>query len=130
MRLLGIDYGTKKIGLAFGDTETKIAVPLEVIHKQGDEAIRDIVEIIRKDVIEGIVIGIPNAVASHSNEKQIAIVRSFIDELKKRTTILIVEEDESFTTTESRRLMYEEGAQAQEDALAAMIILQSYLNRM
>lgn len=130
MRLLGIDYGTKKIGLAFGDTESKIAVPLEVIHKQGDEAIRDIVEIIRKDEIEKIVIGIPQAVAAHANEKQMAIVRLFINELKKQTPILISEEDESFTTTESRRLMYEEGAPAEEDALAAMIILQAYLDRM
>jgi putative Holliday junction resolvase len=129
MRLLGIDYGKRKIGLAFGDTETKIAVPLEVIWKQGDEAIRDIVSILKKEDMEEIVIGIPNAVGGHSNEKQIAIVRSFIDKLKKFTDLPIEEEDESFTTSESRRLMFEEGAEAEEDALAAMIILQSYLNR-
>ncbi len=129
MRLLGIDYGKRKIGLAFGDTETKIAVPLEVIWKQGDEAIRDIVSILKKEDMEGIVIGIPSAVGSHPNEKQIAIVRAFVDKLKKQTDLPIEEEDESFTTAESRRLMHEEGAEAEEDALAAMIILQSYLNR-
>jgi putative Holliday junction resolvase len=129
MRLLGIDYGKRKIGLAFGDTETKIAVPLEVIWKQGDEAIRDIVSILKKEDMEGIVIGIPSAVGNHPNEKQIAIVRAFVDKLKKFTDLPIEEEDESFTTAESRRLMNEEGAEAEEDALAAMIILQSYLNR-
>jgi len=129
MRLLGIDYGKKKIGLAFGDTETKIAVPLEVVYKQGDEAIRDIVSILKKEDMEGIVIGIPNAVGNHPNEKQIAIVRMFVDKLKKVIDLPIEEEDESFTTAESRRLMFEEGAEAEEDALAAMIILQSYLNR-
>ncbi|OGL97802.1 hypothetical protein A2318_04730 [Candidatus Uhrbacteria bacterium RIFOXYB2_FULL_45_11] len=129
MRLLGIDYGKRKIGLAFGDTETKIAVPLEVIWKQGDEAIRDIVWILKKEEMGGIVIGIPSAVGSHPNEKQIAIVRAFIEKLKKQTELPIEEEDESFTTAESRRLMNEEGAEAEEDALAAMIILQSYLNR-
>lgn len=129
MRLLGIDYGKKKIGLAFGDTETKIAVPLEVIYKQGDEAIRDIVSILKNEDMEGIVIGIPGAVGVHSNEKQIAIVRSFIDKLKKLTDLSIEEEDEAFTTAESRRLMTEEGAEAEEDALAAMVILQAYLNR-
>jgi putative Holliday junction resolvase len=129
MRLLGIDYGKRKIGLAFGDTETKIAVPLEVVWKQGDEAIRDIVSILKKEDMEGIVIGIPSAVGNHPNEKQIAIVRSFVDKLKKFTDLPIEEEDESFTTAESRRLMNEEGAEAEEDALAAMIILQSYLNR-
>lgn len=129
MRLLGIDYGKKKIGLAFGDTETKIAVPLEVVRKEGDEAIRAIVDVIRKDGMEGIVIGIPSAVATHSNEKQITIVRAFIDKLKMQTDLPIEEEDESFTTAESRRLMFEEGAEAEEDALAAMVILQSYLNR-
>ncbi|OGL64065.1 hypothetical protein A3C09_03325 [Candidatus Uhrbacteria bacterium RIFCSPHIGHO2_02_FULL_47_44] len=129
MRLLGIDYGKKKIGLAFGDTETKIAVPLFVVRAQGDNAIREIVETLRKEEMEGIVIGIPSAVGSHPNEKQIAIVRAFIDKLKKHTELPIEEEDESFTTAESRRLMSEEGAEAEEDALAAMIILQSYLNR-
>jgi RNase H-fold protein (predicted Holliday junction resolvase) len=74
-------------------------------------------------------VGIPSAVGNHPNEKQIAIARLFIDKLKKHTTLQIEEEDESFTTAESRRLMFEEGAQAEEDALAAMIILQSYLNR-
>lgn len=129
MRLLGIDYGRKKIGLAFGDTETKIAVPLFVVRAQGDNAVREILETIRKEDMEGIVIGIPGAVGTHPNEKQIAIVRAFIDKLKKQTTLPIEEEDESFTTAESRRLMSEEGAEAEEDALAAMIILQSYLNR-
>lgn len=129
MRLLGIDYGRKKIGLAFGDTETKVAVPLEVIWKQGDEAIRDIVSIIKKEDMDGVVIGIPSAVGSHPNEKQIAIVRAFVEKLKKQINISVEEEDESFTTAESRRLMSEEGAEAEEDALAAMIILQSYLNR-
>lgn len=129
MRLLGIDYGKKKIGLAFGDTETKIAVPLFVVRKQGDDAVREIVETIKKEEMEGMVIGIPSAVGSHPNEKQIAIVRAFIEKLKKQTSLPIEEEDESFTTAESRRLMFEEGAEAEEDALAAMIILQSYLNR-
>ncbi len=129
MRLLGIDYGKKKIGLAFGDTETKIAVPLEVISKQGDEAIRDILLVLKQEDMEGIVIGIPGAVAEHQNKKQMATVRAFITALKKHTSLPIEEEDESFTTAESRRLMHEEGAQAEEDALAAMIILQGYLNR-
>lgn len=129
MRLLGIDYGKKKIGLAFGDTETKIAVPLEVIWKQGDEAIRDILSILKKEDMEGIVIGIPSAVGGHSNEKQIGIVRAFVEKLKVHTSLPIEEEDESFTTSESNRLIHEEGAEAEEDALAAMIILQSYLNR-
>jgi len=130
MRLLGIDYGKKKIGLAFGDTESKIAVPLEVIWKQGDEAIREIISILKKEDIDGIVLGMPGAVGSHANEKQIRIVKDFAEKIKKLTDLPITEEDESFTTSESRRLMSEEGADAEEDALAAMLILQSALNKM
>ena len=130
MRLLGIDYGKKKIGLALGDTASKIAVPLEVVYKQGDEAVRDVLKVIKSDGMEGIVIGIPSAVATHTNQKQIDIVRAFITELQKQTSIPIFEEDEAFTTAESQRLMSDEGAIADEDALAAMIIVQSYMNRM
>jgi len=129
MRLLGIDYGTKKIGLAFGDTETNVAVPLEVVYKQGDEAIREIILIVKKEDIDGIVVGIPSAVGVHTNEKQMAIVRSFIEKLKVQTALPIEEEDESFTTSESKRLMHEEGTRVEEDALAAMIMLQAFLNR-
>lgn len=128
MRLLGIDYGTKKIGLALGDTESKIAVPLEVIYSEGEEALRKLLKLIKDEGIEKIVIGMPSAVGNHPNEKQIAIVRLFIEKLKLHIDIPIEEEDESFTTAESRRLMVEEGALADEDALAAMIIAQSYLN--
>lgn len=128
MRLLGIDYGRKKIGLALGDTESKIAVPLEVIYAEGEVALLKLLKLIQDEGIEKIVIGIPSAVGNHPNEKQIAVVRSFIDKLKSHTNLPIEEEDESFTTTESRRLMKEEGALADEDALAAMIIAQSYLN--
>lgn len=129
MRLLGIDYGSRKIGLAFGDTESKIAVPLEVVRKSGEEAVRAIVDIMKVEDIEGIVVGIPSAVGRHANEKQIAIVRKFMEALKKHTSLPMDEEDESFTTSESRRLMTEEGAEAEEDALAAMVMLQAYLNR-
>lgn len=129
MRVLGIDYGTKKIGLAFGDTETRVAVPFEVIRARAEEALNALVSLIKEESIDQLVIGMPGAVGSHTNEEQQARVRGFMKALQSKINLPIAEEDESFTTAESIRLMKEERAGAEEDALAAMLILQSYLDR-
>lgn len=56
MKLLGVDYGTKRIGLATADTETKIATPLKVIDNDGD-ALKTVVDISNKKDVDTIVIG-------------------------------------------------------------------------
>ena len=101
MRILGIDYGKKKIGLAFAESDVKLALPLDVVPNLGAQTIMEIAKRIRVDDIDLVVIGMPGAVSSHGNEKQIAVVKSFIAELQKQTAVPIVEEDESFTTAES-----------------------------
>ncbi len=53
----------------------------------------------------------------------------FIEQLKAVLSVPVLEEDESYTTAESIRLQREEGSEADEDALAAMLIVQSYMSR-
>jgi len=127
MRILGIDYGDKKIGLGFGDSLVNVAVPLDVIPNRGDETIAVLVRRIKSEDIELIVVGVP---LSARSQGQVDKTRAFIAKLQAVTQLPIVEEDESFTTAESRRLQMEEDAKADEDALAAMLIVQQYLNRM
>lgn len=129
MRILGIDYGDKKIGLAFGDSSISVAVPLDVVPNMGDETIRVFCEKVKKDDIDVIVVGTPLATGDHHNSDQLKKTRDFIEKLKASIDIPIIEEDEAYTTTESLRLQEEEGAQAQEDALAAMLIIRSYMGR-
>lgn len=127
MRILGIDYGDKKIGLAFGDSSVKVAVPLDVILNTGEATIRELAKRVKAEDIELIVVGVP---LSPNTTKQLDKTRAFISLLKAAVTVPIVEEDESFTTAESRRLMAEEDAGAEEDALAAMLIVQQHLNNL
>jgi RNase H-fold protein (predicted Holliday junction resolvase) len=59
---------------------------------------------------------------------QLEKTRAFIAALQRVVTIPVFEEDESYTTFESIRLQREEGAGASEDALAAMLIVQAYMD--
>ena len=126
MRVLGIDYGDKKIGLAFGESEAKVAVPLEVIQNFGDETIKKLSEKIRLEDYDQVVVGVPLSTGKHHNSDQLEKSRAFIEKLKAVISIPVFEEDESYTTSESIRLQKEEGAGADEDALAAMLILEQF----
>jgi putative Holliday junction resolvase len=130
MRIFGIDYGDKKIGLAFGDSETRVAVPLEAILNSGDFTLRALKERIKNENIELVVIGVPLSTGGHHGPEQLEKTRNFIKDFQAVTGADVVEEDESYTTAESIRLRCEEGAQANEDALAAMLILQSYFDKL
>ncbi len=126
MRILGIDFGDKKIGLSFGESIAGIAVPLDVVPNMGDATMEKFVRHVKAEDIDLIVVGVP---LSSRSQAQVEKVRTFIAKLSAAVTIPVVEEDESFTTAESRRLQIEEGAKADEDALAAMLIVQQYINR-
>jgi len=126
---LGIDYGDKKIGLAFGDSDAQIAVPLDVVENMGEKTFEVFAEKANTEDIDIIVVGVPLSTGNHHSSDQLEKTRAFIASLEAVTSMPVVEEDESYTTAESIRLQQEEGAQAQEDALAAMLIVKSYISR-
>jgi len=133
MRYLGVDYGLRKIGLAFGDSETRFAVPGEVVEVVGaaprGRPVELVKNIIQEEGIDEIVVGVPLGVSDHSSE-QLELTRAFIADLKKVINLPVHEMDERYTSGEARRLQKEYGAQADEDALAAMLILQNYLDEL
>jgi putative Holliday junction resolvase len=129
MRILGIDYGDKKIGLAFGDSSAHVAVPLEVIINQGRETIEALVRRVQDEDIDRVVVGVPLPQGNHSGV-QLEKTRGFIAQLSKAVRVPVEEEDESFTSAESIRLQREDHSRVQEDALAAMLIVQSYLDQL
>jgi putative holliday junction resolvase len=130
MRILGIDYGDKKIGRAFGESDALVAVPLDVIQNKGEQTITELAEYVQKEDIDIVVIGAPLSTGGHHNSDQLEKTRSFKGQLEKVLSIPVHEEDESYTTTESIRLQKEEGAQAEEDAIAAMLIVRAYMEHM
>ena len=127
MRYLGVDFGLKKIGLSLGDDETKIASPLEVIPRIGAE--KKIASIVKDDGVDVLVVGVPLSAGEFHGGDQQKLTEAFIDELKK-SGYDVRTSDERYTSVESRRLQEEYGADAPEDALAAMLILQSYFSEM
>ncbi len=129
MRLLGIDYGLKKIGLAIGDDEAGVAAPLEVIRNDGEMTTELLAKRIRDEEIDAVVCGAPLSQGGHHSSDQLDKTRAFMESLRKQVTIPVYEEDESYTTKESIRIAREEKSGIDEDALAASLILQQFLNR-
>lgn len=128
MKLLGIDYGDKKIGLAIADLETKIATPYKILTNQGDYLAK-ISEICQGEEIEKIIVGLPLTLKS-STSKQTKKVLDFIDKLKKTIYLPIIEQDERLSSGYAKELLKEMKVKHLDDDVAAMIILQSYLDQL
>src|SRR4030042_5379345 len=127
-KLLGIDYGEKKVGLAIADTETRIASPYKILTNDKD-LLGKIKDICLKEEIGKIIVGVPLTLKSASS-RQTNIVLKFIDKLKKATYIEITEQDERLSSAYAKSLMKEMKIKHMDDDVAAMIILQSYLDEM
>lgn len=130
MRILGIDYGTKRIGLAIAETEIRLAVPYDTLDFTGVVVLECLAEIIEREEIEKIIIGMPKTL--HGQEgKACFLVREFIRELKS-LNVQIVLEDERFSTREVEKAMQDYGKARKgidKDSAAAALILQSWLDK-
>ncbi|MBD3360155.1 MAG: Holliday junction resolvase RuvX [Candidatus Buchananbacteria bacterium] len=126
MKYLGIDYGDKKIGLAIADSETKIASPYKILTNSKD-ILSKISEICQEEDIDKIIIGLPLTLKS-STSKQTKIVLNFIDKLKKIIDLPIIEQDERLSSGYAKELIKQMKIKHLDDDVAAMIILQSYLD--
>ena len=123
MRLLGIDYGRKRIGIALGDNG--IVKPLSVLIND-QAAIKNIENLCDQERIEKIVVGLVDDLRKE--------VVGFVRELKEEVDLPIVFQDETLTTRESIDKMIQSGAgqrarRKRIDAVAAAEILESYFGR-
>jgi len=133
MKYLGVDYGTKRIGLAVSDDTGKIAFPLTTI-EAGREALSKVAEEVQKNNIEKIVIGESRNFKNEPND-----VMEDIEQFKKDLAELsgkeVVYEQEFMSSAAAARQYEPDGSrkqnpsQAKLDAAAAALILQSYLDR-
>ncbi|MBU0648626.1 Holliday junction resolvase RuvX [Patescibacteria group bacterium] len=134
MKYLGIDYGEKRIGLAFGDDQVKIATPFMVLENKGlDKVLPELVEIFEQEGIEQIVVGVPYSLGEKRDGAggQEQAVLDFISRLGAGTIIPIARQDERFTTAQVDKLMAgEKYNKRNRDAIAAMLILQGYLDKL
>ena len=116
MRLLGIDYGLKRVGLSL--SYGYLADPLIVLINSKDLLVK-ICSICKKNEIEKIVIGLPG------KSKMSKIIKQFGDTLKSDCRLPIVYWDETLTSIEAEKFS---NKKTKTDALAAAIILQSYID--
>ena len=120
MRVLALDYGRARTGVAVSDPTGTIARPLEVV--AGADLAR-IVQLIDEHQIERIVVGLPLTLQGERG-KQARETEAFIQKLCEATAVPIVLFDERFTTNLAEQT---EGAAADEDARAAAHLLSGYL---
>lgn len=126
MKVLGIDYGGARVGLAMGDTESRVAAPFDVWAGLSDDVLLlRLTDLVKREAIEAVCIGIPvrkDGTVSGQGE----IHRAFAKRLSEVAAIPVYEVDESFTSVESARRKKELGLPAGEDALAATLILEDF----
>ena len=131
MRVLGIDFGSKRVGLALGDTESRLATALATL--PNDSALFEAIgQVCRERGIEAIVVGLPLNMDG-SRGPQAAAATEFADRLGSHLGLPVETWDERLSTAEVERALLAGGLsrkkrKARRDRLAAQLILQSYLD--
>ena len=132
-RLLAIDYGARRVGLALSDPLKMIANPYQtILNKSENNLILEIERIIDAEDVEQIIIGLPLGMAGQITE-QTKKVKEFADKLIARG-IAIEYEDERWSSVAAKRSMKEQNIKSGYnkelvDQTAAAIFLQQYLDR-
>ena len=132
-RLLAIDYGARRVGLALSDPLKMIASPYRtIINKNNTILIEEIERIIAAEDVELTIVGLPLGMAGQKTE-QTKKVEKFVDKLTDRG-IIIKYEDERWSSVAAKRSMKEQNIKSGYnkdlvDQTAAAIFLQQYLDR-
>jgi putative Holliday junction resolvase len=123
-RYLGIDYGTKKLGIALSDGEGKVAFPKEVVPND-HRLLQHIEELCVRENVAEIVIGESTSLSGKNNPLQNEILE-FTHRLEAVTELFVNLEPEYLTT---RQAIATQGRNDMTDASAAALILQSFLDK-
>ncbi|MFA4937401.1 MAG: Holliday junction resolvase RuvX [Patescibacteria group bacterium] len=127
MKILAIDWGVNKTGLAVGSTETKLALPFSVL-KQANQSqlIQQLKKIIDDEEIELLLVGEPKTMAGGESQ-QTRLLHDFVNQLKLQLAVKVELMDERLTT--KRSMAPSPLPTRSNDELAAMYLLQDYLDR-
>ena len=135
MRYLGLDYGTKTLGVAISDEIGIIASSYKTIFYNGNEEqlFQELTEIIKKFKIKKIILGFPKNMNNSIGPKA-QLVLEFKKTIEQKYNIEVIMEDERLTTKEATNYMLEADLSRKKrkkkiDSLAATIILQTYLDK-
>ena len=133
-RLLAIDYGNKRVGLAISDPMQIIAKPFKtILHSDNQNLLDKIKMIIINEKIKGIILGLPLNMQGNKT-KQTNLVIEFSDYLKENLDIPIMMQDERLSSVSAKKSLIKQKVKtghnkARIDETAAAIFLQQYLDR-
>ena len=136
MRILGLDFGSKTVGVAVSDELMMTAQGLEIVRRQSPNKLRQslarIEQIIEEYHVERIVLGYPKNMNNTEGER-CEKTKEFKGMLERRTGLPVILWDERLTTVAADRLMMETGVRRENrkkyvDEIAAVFILQGYLD--
>ncbi len=136
MRIMGLDYGSKTVGVAVSDALGLTAQGIEIVRRKSENKLRQtlarIEEIAKEYGVEKIVLGFPKHMNNDIGERAEKSLE-FKEMLERRTGLPVVMWDERLTTVEADRTMIETGIRRENrkeyvDMIAAVFILQGYLD--
>lgn len=136
MRIMGLDYGSKTVGVAMSDALLITAQPLETIVRKSEDKLRQtlarIEELVTQYQVDTIVLGLPLNMDDSIGERAEKAL-AFKEMLARRTQLPVIMQDERLSTVEASEVLAEMGVPGREmkayvDKIAASYILQDYLN--
>ncbi|GAB6065283.1 Holliday junction resolvase RuvX [Aquifex pyrophilus] len=129
MKILGVDYGTKRVGIAVGDEELGIVSPKEAV--KTEKAVERIKELVQKGNIKKVIVGYPLTLRGKEGQRA-KLVKKFVEKLKKELpNVEIILWDERWTTKEALSRL--EGLSPKKkkelkDVISAVVILEEYIS--
>ena len=131
-RILGLDFGRARIGVAISDELQMLAHPLETIPANKEPASR-VAEIVREKQVDHVVAGIPRQMNGQIGTAATEVLE-FVEKLRAILPCPVVTWDERLTTVAAHRALRDAGKKTRDtrgyvDQVAAQMILQTYLDR-
>ncbi|MFN3135745.1 MAG: Holliday junction resolvase RuvX [Candidatus Kryptonium sp.] len=132
-RIMGIDFGSKRIGLSISDPTLTIAQGLFVL-ENNSRVFDEIKKVCAQYDIKTVVVGLPLSLSGNYSSKTTEVLK-FIDELKSRLGVKVIKWDERFTTKIAQKAKIDMNLKRKrrqskdlDDIIASTLILQSYLD--
>jgi putative Holliday junction resolvase len=136
MRIMGLDFGSKTVGVAISDSLLITAQGVEIIRRKDENKLRRtlarIEELIVENEVEKIVLGLPKNM-NGTEGVRVELTMDFKEKLERRTGLPVIMWDERLTTVSADKAMMEAGIRRENrkdyvDMIAAILILQGYLD--
>lgn len=133
-RLMAIDYGTKRVGIAVTDSSQMIATALATVHSK--DIFQFLADYFKKEEVECVVIGEPKQMNNRPSESAVYVNKFIAEFIKKFPHKIVQRMDERFTSKIAAQTMLQAGLKKQDrrdkkilDVISATLILQSYLEQ-